>query len=318
MFHSMFNSQALQRFELLPRFRSGLLKSCLALIAVGLAAQAANAQVSGGLIPGGPGGWVPPSGPGYPGPSYPGPGYEEPGYPGYRPPSSRTDTVRMTIGRQYQGFTQLNVTQLMSMAVQGREVLSLSVRMNAQGGRSHAILLENGRAIGQPVIVPSYMIDADFYVERPNARNLLELNLNGPVYISEITATVRDVAGPGRPGRPGRPGGGHYGPIELREFVGQAFYNGDYLNIDQLVGLHNHYGRSVKKIVIRGSSQRGRGTAELLINGFGQRSTVTLGTSLREYTIRTNALSRVGYEVQSLDLELRGNVFIESVTVELE
>ncbi len=303
----MFNSLSLRQSGL----RSGLLKSCLALIAVGFAAQAANAQVSGGLIPGGPGGWTPPSGP-----SYPGPGYEEPGYPGYRPPSSRTDTVRMTVGRQYQGFTQLNVSQLMSVAVQGREVLSLSVRMSAQGGRSHAILLENGRAVGQPVIVPAYAVDADFYVERPNSRNLLELNLNGPVYISEITATVRDVGGPVRPGRPG--GGGHYGPIELREFVGQAFFNGDYLNIDQLVGLHNHYGRSVKKVVIRGSSRRGRGTAELVINGFGQRSTVTLGTSLREHTLRTNGLSRVGYEIQSLDLELGGNVFVESVTVELE
>lgn len=295
-------------------FRSGLLKTCAALLAIGFAAtvaETANAQVSGGLLPGGPGGWTPPSGPTRPGS---GPGYEDPSYPGYRPPSSRTDSVRMTIGRQYQGFTQLNVSQLMSMAVQGREILSLSVRMNAQGGRSHAILLENGRAVGQPVIVPSYMIDADFYVERPNSRNLLELNLNGPVYISEITATVRDFAGPGRP--PG--GGGHYGPIELHEFVGQAFFNGDYLSLDQLVGLHGYQGRSVKEVIVRGSSRRGHGTAELLINGFGQRSTVTLGTSLREHRLRLNGFSRVGYEVQSLDLELNGNVFIESVTVVLE
>lgn len=287
------------------RFKFGLLKMGLALVALSMAAQAASAQVSGGLLPGG--GWNP---------SWPtNPGYEEPGYPGYRPPPSRTDSVRMTIGRQYQGFTQLNVSQLMSMAVQGREILSLSVRMSAPGGRSHAILLENGRPVGQPKIIPSYTIDADFTVEHPNSRNLLELNLNGPVYISEMTATVRDF---GSPGRPGRPGGGHYGPIELREFVGQAFYGGDYLNLDQLVGLHNYPGRSVKRVIIRGSSERGRGTAELLINGFGQRSTVTLGTSLREHSLRVRGMSRIGYEIQSLELDLQGNIFIESVTVELE
>lgn len=287
------------------RFKLGSLKMGMALVALSVAAQAAHAQVSGGLVPGG--GWNPswPTTPTHP-------GYEQPSYPGYRPPPARTDSVRMTIGRQYQGFTQLNVSQLMSMAVQGREILSLSVRMSAPGGRSHAILLENGRAVGQPVIIPSHTIDADFYVERPNSRNLLELSLNGPVYISEMTATVRDF------GSPGHPGGVHYGPIELREFVGQAFYGGDHLNLDQLLGLQNYPGRSVKKVVIRGSSQRGRGTAELLINGFGQRSIVTLGTSMREHSLRVRGMSRIGYEIQTLELALLGNIFIESVTVELE
>jgi hypothetical protein len=298
------------------RFQPGILKMGMAMIALSLAAQAANAHVSGGLLPNrnGNGNWVN-------GGWHSGSGHHEPLYPGYRAPEFLTDSVRMTVGRQFQGFTKLNVTQLMAIAVQGREILSLSVRMSAQGGRSQAILLENGRAVGQPVIVPAYAVDAEFYVERPNSRNLLELNLNGPIYLSEITATVRDFGRPGAPGgpvRPGRPGGGHYGPIELREFVGQAFYSGGEISLDQLMGLRNYTGKWVKQVVIRASSRRGRGTAELLINGFSQRFQVALGTSLSEYYLTLPSRSQLGYDIQSLDLAVQGNVFIESVTVELQ
>jgi hypothetical protein len=188
--------------------------------------------------------------------------------------------------------------------------------MSAQGGRSHAILMENGHAVGQPVIVPNYTIDAYFTVENPSSRTLLELNLNGPVYISEITARVLDVGG--GHGGGGWPGGGHGGPFELSEFVGQNFRGQDFLNLDAILGLSQYHGMTISKVIVRGSSRAGRGTAELMINGFGQRSTVTLGTGLREYSLRVPGRSRIGIEINSLDLELNGNIFIESVTVELE
>ncbi len=281
-----------------------IVKTMLSVLALGLAAQAAEAQVSGGLRPG----RDPIFEPGYPGPG------GNPGHGGYRP-APRTESVRMTVGRQYSGFTRLNLSQLLSVAVQGREITDLTVTMSAQGGRSHAILMENGQAVGQPVIVPNYTIDADFRVQNPSSRTLLELNLNGPVYISEITARVEDFGG--GHGGGGWPGGGG-GPVELREFVGQNFRGQDFLNLDALLGLSQYQGMSIAKVTVRGTSRAGRGTAELLINGFGQRSTVTLGTGLREHSLRLPGLSRIGYEVNSLDLELNGNIFIESVTVELE
>lgn len=281
-----------------------ILKTMLSVLALGLAAQAADAQVSGGLRPGRD-------------PIF------EPGRPGhgggYRP-TPITESVRMTIGRQYSGFTRLNLSQLLSAAVQGREVLDLTVTMSAQGGRSHAILMENGQAVGQPVIVPNYTIEAEFAVQNPNSRTLLELNLNGPVYISEITARVVDVGGGhgGGHGGGGWPGGGHGGPFEIHEFVGQNFRGQDFLSLDSLMGLSQYQGMTISRVIIRGSSRRGHGTAELMINGFGQRSAVTLGTSLREYALHVPGRSRVGIEISSLDLELNGNIFIESVSVELE
>jgi hypothetical protein len=253
-----------------------ILKTMLSVLALGLAAQAAEAQVSGGLRPG----RDPIFEPGHPG----GGGPFRPGHGGGYRPAPVTESVRMTIGRQYSGFTRLNLSQLLSVAVQGREVQDLTVTMSAQGGRSHAILMENGQAIGQPVIVPNYTIDADFTVQNPNSRTLLELNLNGPVYISEITARVLDVGG-GHGGRRGWPGGGHGGPLELSEFVGQNFRGQDFLNLDAVLGLSQYQGMTISKVIIRGSSRAGRGTAELMINGFGQRSMVTLGTGLREHSL---------------------------------
>lgn len=288
-----------------------ILKTLLSVLAVGLAAQTAEAQVSGGLRPG--------RGPIFE-PGQPGAGGGAGGRPGhgggYRP-APETEFVRMTIGRQYSGFTRLNLSQLLSVAVQGREVQDLTVTMSAPGGRSHAILMENGQALGQPVIVPDYAIDADFRVRNPSSRTLLELNLSGPVYISEITARVVDIRGGGHGGG-GWPGGGHGGPLEVREFVGQNFRGQDFLNLDSILGLSRYHGLTISKVVVRGSSRAGRGTAELLINGFGQRSTVTLGTGLREHSLRVPGRSRVGIEISSLDLELNGNIFIESVTVEFE
>lgn len=286
-----------------------ILKTMLSVLALGLAAQAAEAQVSGGLRPG----RDPIFEPGHPG----GGGPFRPGHGGGYRPAPVTESVRMTIGRQYSGFTRLNLSQLLSVAVQGREVQDLTVTMSAQGGRSHAILMENGQAIGQPVIVPNYTIDADFTVQNPNSRTLLELNLNGPVYISEITARVLDVGG-GHGGGGGWPGGGHGGPLELSEFVGQNFRGQDFLNLDAVLGLSQYQGMTISKVIIRGSSRAGRGTAELMINGFGQRSMVTLGTGLREHSLRVPGRSRIGIEINSLDLEMNGNIFIESVTVELE
>lgn len=286
-----------------------ILKTMLSVLALGLAAQAAEAQVSGGLRPG----RDPIFEPGHPGAGGPG---GRPGHGGGYRPTPITESVRMTIGRQYSGFTRLNLTQLLSVAVQGREIQELTVTMSAQGGWSHAILMENGQAVGQPVIVPNYTIDADFYVQNPSSRTLLELNLNGPVYISEITARVVDFGG--GHGGGGWPGGGHGGPLEIREFVGQNFRGQDFLSLDSVLGLSQYHGMTISKVIVRGSSRAGRGTAELMINGFGQRSTVTLGTGLREHTLRVPGRSRVGIEINSLDLELNGSIFIESVTVELE
>lgn len=285
-----------------------IVKTMVSILALGLAAQAAEAQVSGGLRPG----RDPIFEPGQPGGGgWPGGGS---GHGGGHWPSPRTESVRMTIGRQYSGFTRLNLNHLLSAAVQGREVQELTVTMSAQGGRSHAILMENGQAVGQPVIVPNYTIDADFHVQSPSSRTLLELNLNGPVYISEITARVVDVGG----GHGGGGGGWTGGPMELHEFVGQNFRGQDFLNLDSILGLSQYHGMTISKVIVRGTSRAGRGTAELMINGFGQRSAVTLGTGLREYAIRVPGRSRIGYEISSLDLELNGNIFIESVTVELE
>lgn len=248
----------------------------------------------GGPGRGGPGhGPVPPPPPPRPVPPPPRP---------MPPPSAGTETVRMTVGRQYQGTTRLNLTSLLQVAVQGREIVSLTVRMSAQGGRSQATLLENGRAVGVTQIVPAYSTDLNFYVQNPNSRNLLELNLNGPVYIGEVWATVRSFAG----------------PIQLDGYIGMNYLNGGFINLNQLVGLQNYYGRGVRQVIIRANARVGAAAVSLITNGYrNPGSRAGIGPYLQDIYVPMTGMSTIGSALQSLDIQLEGNVYVERVFVQL-
>ncbi|MBL7688717.1 MAG: collagen-like protein [Bdellovibrionaceae bacterium] len=270
----------------------------LAVGVIALAAIAAEAQVIGELYPGGPRHPGAPGQPGRPG---------RPGYPGR--PGGMSEDVTMTVGRQYQGFTRLDISQLMAIATQGRSIESLTVTMWAPGGRSQATLLENGRPTGATQFVGGYASSYYFGVQFPGARSLLELQINGPVYIETVTARV---IGSGH-----QPPGWPQQPVVLTEWVNQTFRGGGYLDLYSVVDLYRHQGMRVTRVLMRGTSARGLGQAELQVNRVPQ-GQVTVGTWSQEYSFYPYGMARLGYEIQNLDFVFRGNITVESVTVELQ
>lgn len=247
-----------------------------------LAAIAAEAQVIGDLYPG------------------------RPGYPG---PGGRSEDVTVTVGRQFQGFTRIDINQLMRMATQGRSVEAITVVMWAPFGQSQAALVENGRATGPTQIINGYRAAYYFGVQFPGVRSYLELQINGPIYIETVTARVAASA-PQPPGRPQR-------PVVLTQWVNQDFRGSGYLDLYSVVGLFRYQGMRVTRVLLRGTSARGHGQAELQVNGMPQ-GQVVLGTWSQEYSFYPYGLARLNYEIQRLDFAFRGNINVESVTVELQ
>lgn len=279
--------------DLISRIATGL-----AVGVIVMAAFAAEAQVIGELYPGGPGH---PGAPGYPGrPGRP----VQPGRPG-----GMSEDVTMTVGRQYQGFTRFDISQLMAIATQGRSIESLNVVMWAPGGRSQATLLENGRPTGPTQLIGAYTASYYFNVQFSGARSMLELQINGPVYIETVTARVNG-SGHQSPGWPQR-------PVVLTEWVNQTFRGGGYLDLYSVVDLYRYQGMRVTRILMRGTSARGLGQAELQVNGMSQ-GQVNVGTWSQEYSFYPYGIARLGYEIQNLNILLRGNITVESVTVELQ
>ncbi len=277
-----------------------VLRSATALAAL-IIAGTSQAQVIGDLSPGFPG---------------------QPGFPGHFPPVGpsygMSEEIRVTIGRQYNGFNGLQIYQLMGHLIGGRQVEQVTLQMESPGGRGQAALLEDGRPSGGPQWVGSYRQDYTFFTTQPSHRSL-EVRLNGPFYVHEIRVLVNGQVG-GRPGRPGRPGGpGHPqpGPVMLQEYVGQNFRGATMLDVDAMVNLHQYRGYRVHRVILRGSTAAGRGQAELKINGWTEGHPQTVGTYTSEYTFYPSRLMRVGQEIQDIDLNLRGNFFVESVLVEL-
>jgi hypothetical protein len=73
-------------------------------------------------------------------------------------------------------------------------------------------------------------------------------------------------------------------------------------------------GQLIKEVIITASTQQGNGQARLLINGQSSEQTQKIGRQMMQYTFRIDPFSNsVGQSLRSLELEMRGNFYVEKV-----
>jgi hypothetical protein len=160
--------------------------------------------------------------------------------------------------------------------------------------------------------VQTYIADYEFPVRRPGARTSLELQLDGSFYVHEITAFVSGGSSGGRPPVAR--------PVVLTERVNQTYRGSALIDVDYLMGLHQYRGYRIARVTVRANSvdRASRGaSAELLVNGYGGHS-IPVGRHSQELVFYPNGGARMGHEINRIAVRLRGDVRVDSVTVELQ
>lgn len=137
----------------------------------------------------------------------------------------------------------------------------------------------------------------------------LQLRVAGSVYIDRIVLNVRD--GGYNPPRPP-----DYGFFDLQTQVGQNFRGTSYLDLFSRLNLYSYRGYRIESVTVYGSSARGFGSVEVRASGYSYGS-VTLPTFLDAQTIYLGGNQQIGYNLNSLDLQIQGNIWIERVVVRL-
>ena len=153
-------------------------------------------------------------------------------------------------------------------------------------------------------------------------RDRIELEVNGSVFIDRLIINSEIDRRDGRDGRDGRhddrrdrDGRFGRGAIELEARVFEHMRGLDVLQIDRLVNLHAYRGYRIESITVVGSSRRGHGRGEILINRMSAGS-VFFGIYQTTETVRINDYRNViGMDVHYLELETRGNIIVDRVIV---
>ncbi len=105
---------------------------------------------------------------------------------------------------------------------------------------------------------------------------------------------------------------------DFSQWVGQNYYGHSILPIREMLGLGAQYnGYHVESVTVRLSSQNG-GDATLIINGSRASGQRIIGSYVQDYSFFPDSYNdQLGYELNSLQIELDGNFYVESVSVRL-
>lgn len=77
-------------------------------------------------------------------------------------------------------------------------------------------------------------------------------------------------------------------------------------------------GQQIREVTITASTQFGNGQARLLINGASAEAPQIIGRQMSRYTFRVDAFSNsVGQSLRNLELDMRGNFYVEKVVFSL-
>lgn len=225
---------------------------------------------------------------------------------------SYANSVTVQVNRVYYGFSGIDLNRLFLRAAGGREIRSITVRMSAENTRSQATLLVNGAPSSRPLNVSTYLSEHYFSAQGGRGRvgrQNLELRLNGQVFIQSITAELSS-------GRP-QPRPPYPGPSIITEHLYRNFYGENTLSVESLLNLYRYQGRTVNRVILRTRALNGMGRAALWANGRQEGSPIAVGSYTQEYSFFLNGSKRIGYDLRDLEIFLRGEFVVESVSVEL-
>lgn len=105
----------------------------------------------------------------------------------------------------------------------------------------------------------------------------------------------------------------------LQQYVGQHFYGRTTLHLRQMLGIGSQYnGYRIESVTVRMRTNSGDGFAALVVNGYRSNEQRVFSSYPTDYMFFPDSYNdQIGYEVNSLQVDLGGDFYVESVSVRL-
>lgn len=205
--------------------------------------------------------------------------------------------------------------------LQGESIHKVVIHASSEHGNGQARLLVNGQLSSHATVtLPRAMEKHPFKLDpftNTVGRSLrsLDLEMRGRIYVEKVIFHVLRTHTPPGPGPvdPGRP------QVEIvRQQLNETIQGEGGLHLFRLFNLANErQGQSLRRVTILARSARGNGEAQLHINDQSVGMSQLIGFSSSRLSFEVGG-QRIGQEIRGLRLQVRGNVVIEEVSLEIE
>ncbi len=239
---------------------------------------------------------------------------------GWDQPHNVQDRYRVSeeVRQFFSGESTLRVKQLLSLGQhRGMELKKVILVAETRAGQGTAELVINGRSETFPERVGTQIENVDL---KPRSQgliigrdiNTLQIDLKGQFYVEKVIAVLEEANT--RPG-PG-PGMGQV----ARKYIAQSFRGFETLPLRSLMDLDRDYrGMNIAKVVVSGESIYGASQGRLMVNGSQVGRTETFSRFRRDIEfVLPNSSDTLGNEIRTLQLDLTGEIYIESIEVHFE
>lgn len=241
---------------------------------------------------------------------------------GWDNPRGSEDRFRVSeeVRQFFSGESTLKVKQLLSLGQhRGMELKKVILVAETRAGRGTAELVINGHSETFPERVGTQIENVDL---KPRSSgliigrdiNTLQIHLKGQFYVERVIAVLEEPYV-----RPG-PGPGPIPGQVARKYISQSFRGFETLPLRALMDLDRDYrGMNIAKVVVTGESIYGHSQARLMVNGSQVGHTETFSRYRRDLEfILPNSSDTLGDEIRTLQLDLTGEIYIESIEVHFE
>jgi hypothetical protein len=228
------------------------------------------------------------------------------------PPSYSGDYLEQYLGQYMVGNNVLHLRQILGIGQQysGRRIEYVKLRARTDAGQGDAQLILDGYRSGMSQTVGTYTQDYYFI---PDASNdvlgsevaTLQLQLQGRFTVESVAVKF------------GYGYGNHPGSQRLDAYVSRNFVGQNSLYLTQLFDLYRVQGRRIRSVILRASTAAGRGEASFCERGYCGYSQ-TVSTYVSNYVLNSGSVVVDSWSMQDMRIDLRGNFYVESVTLELE
>ena len=202
----------------------------------------------------------------------------------------------------------------------GRAIREVVITASTQHGNGQARLLINGMSSEAPQTIGRQMSRYTFRVDPfsnsvgQSLRNL-ELEMRGNFYVEKVVFSLLENSGPSWPG----PGNPSQPQVEVvRQQVNQTIYGEGGLHLYRLFDLQgSRQGQALRRVTVLARALRGSSVVSLLKNAETSSSSQYLSSQSQRVSFEVGGL-RIGRDIDSLKLFIRGDAVIEEVSLEFD
>lgn len=220
-------------------------------------------------------------------------------------------TIEITVNRYTTGLENINLLDdyYVREQLQGKTLRQVSVTAATEYGFGKMALLVNGTATDMPVTVSRDLQNYELRVPAFNPLvQRLELQVHGNFFVQNVRLVVDERNIPNVP------------RIEtLRQQLNEQIRGEGGLTLERVFNLgQEKYGKKLARVHLVASALRPYAQAELKINGVPVSFSQSINYSQERLTFEVMSLKRIGIEVQRTQIQVRGDVIIHEIAIELE